>query len=277
MRLTNKQKLPRAIYNAVANDSYSSGGSDISATRLIAPVQQVYLQKNHADEVEEDAADRIWSLLGQSVHHILERAAEEDDVVEERFFTAINGWKLSGQCDLISEGVLYDFKVTSAWSVLNGVKPEWEKQLNVLHYLADDPSIHSLRIIAILRDWSKLAMMKSSDYPRHQVVELEIPLWSKEDQGLYVEERVRLHQYAQYEKIYSPCTPEERWQKSDVWAVMKEGRKSAVKLFDNAEDAEAMAIDKGKGHSVVHRPGESVRCENYCSVKPFCKQYKENQ
>ena len=275
MKLTNKQGLPEAIVNAVKNDSYSAGNSDISATRLISPPQQVYLQKEWYDKIEEDVSGRIWSLLGQSVHHILERAANYSDIVEERYFTEINGWNVSGQVDLISKDALYDFKVTSSWSVLNGHKIEWEQQLNVLHYLADDPDVEELKIIAILRDWSKSNAMRSRDYPRSQVIELDIPLWTKEEQEEYVKERVVLHQRAQLEHEYPKCSPEERWQKDDVWALMKEGRKSAVKLHSSEGSVEEHLENMDNKHYIEFRPGESIRCKDYCSVNKFCNQYKE--
>lgn len=276
--LTNKLNLPEAIVNAVTNDSYSSGGADISCTRLIAPARMVALQKKHASELVEDVSDRVWSLLGQSVHHILERAADDEDIVEERFFNTIDGWKISGQCDLISKGTLYDFKVTSVWSVLDGGKDDWENQLNVLHYLADDPSIDDLAIIAILRDWSKNRALQGGKYPKAQVVEITIPLWTREEQEAYILERVRKHKNAQTSlslgKEMAWCTDEELWKRPDVWAVMKEGRKSAVKLCDSEEDAESRADNLGDKHYIQFRKGEAVRC-GYCSVSEFCSQNKE--
>ena len=278
---TNRLNLPQAIVNAVTNDPYSSGGADISCTRLIAPPQQVYLQKQYADKIVEDVADRIFSLLGQAVHTILERAAGDGDIVEERYFGTFNGWKVSGQADLIShdhqhsKDCLYDFKITSSWVVLDGVKPEWEQQLNVLHYLADDPEIERLAIVAILRDWSKLHVMRSPDYPRQQVVELEVPLWDRKAQEDYIIERVRLHQKAQFEHEYPECTPEERWAKDDVFAVMKEKRKSAVKLHDTKEAAEEHLNTLDDKHYIQFRKGESVRCQSYCNVKEFCPQASE--
>lgn len=38
MIITNYSKLPLAIERAVVNDPYDSSGSDISTTRLIAPL-----------------------------------------------------------------------------------------------------------------------------------------------------------------------------------------------------------------------------------------------
>ena len=273
--LTNNLNLPQAIVNAVACDPYDSGKSDISCTRLIAPARQVALQKKHSGEIVEDVSDRVWSLLGQSVHHILERAANEDDVVEERFYDCIDDWWISGQCDLISNNTLYDFKVTSVWSVLDGAKTDWVNQLNVLHYLADDPSIESLAIIAILRDWSRNRALKGN-YPKAQVVEIDIPLWTRQEQEAYILERIRKHKNAQNAlklgQEIAWCTDEELWKRPDVFAVMKEGRKSAVKLCDTEEDAESRVENLGGKHYVEYRKGEAVRC-GYCSVSEFCSQH----
>jgi hypothetical protein len=70
-----------------------------------------------------------------------------------------------------------------------------------------------------------------------------------------------------------PCTPEERWERPTRYALMKKGRKRAIKLYDTEEDANGAV--KEKDHYVEYRKGESVRCENYCPVKEFCNQYKE--
>jgi hypothetical protein len=65
---------------------------------------------------------------------------------------------------------------------------------------------------------------------------------------------------------------------------MKEGRKSAVKLYDNQEDALAAVKELGDsiglnpGHYVEHRPGNYIRCAgNYCLVAQFCKQWADEQ
>lgn len=69
--VTNNYNLPQPMWRALAKDTYIGGGN-ISATRLIAPPRIVVLRKYHEDEIEEDASDRIWSLLGSSVHRMLE-------------------------------------------------------------------------------------------------------------------------------------------------------------------------------------------------------------
>lgn len=277
MTLTNRLDLPRSIVAAVTNDPYTKGASDISVTSLISPPYLVKLRKSV--EVIEDVSDRIWSLLGQSVHNVLERAYPEgstDSIVEERIFTAVNGWIISGQNDVLEAGVLSDFKVTSVWGAKG--KIEWEQQLNLLTVLCarqyeqtgdERYIVTKAQIIAIYRDWIK-SKSKSADYPDCQVGVIPIKLWGRDEQERYLLERVLAHQ----DENPPPCSDFERWKMEDVYAVMKDGRKSAVKLHDNLEDAESQMVTLGKGHSVVLRAGGYRRCADYCNVSHACPVYQ---
>ena len=118
MIITNNSNLPKVIERAVKNDPYDSSGSDISCTRLIAPPRIRVLQMRNNDLIKEDVSDRIFSLLGQSVHHIIERAKVASDIAERRLYfkdkNITNDWKLSGAFDLLTgDGKLIDFKVTT--------------------------------------------------------------------------------------------------------------------------------------------------------------------
>ena len=55
---------------------------------------------------------------------------------------------------------------------------------------------------------------------------------------------------------------------------MKNGRKTAIKLFDSEADADAYAGELGNSHYVEHRPAVSRKCEDYCSCCDFCNFYK---
>lgn len=269
MTLTNRMNLPDGIVQAVSNDPYTRGNSDISVTQLITPPYQRKLRES-VDQVE-DVSDRIWSLIGQSVHSILERAYAGKGLVEQRLYMKVNDWMVSGQFDVIEDKCLMDYKVTSVWSVKGDTKIEWEQQLNLLRLLAIDNhmEVDSLKIIAILRDWSK-GKANSADYPEVQVVPIDIPVWPIEQAREYMLERVKLHQ----QPNPPPCTAVERWQTQDVYAVMKEGRKSAVKLHYSPAEAREHAYTLGKGHTAVHRPGEYRRCADYCNVAHGCSQYQ---
>lgn len=295
MRYTNRFNLPEPIVRAVSNDEYDRGDSVISVTQLISPPRVVVLQKANEGNLEADVVDRIPSLLGTAVHKLLEKGAEglPGHILEERLFLDVLGWKISGAVDLqIDHGDgtwgVQDYKITSTYSVLND-KPEWEQQLNCYAFLMQESCgrrVTSLQIVAVLRDWLRKQAELKPDYPQSQVVIVDIPVWPYEQQRAYVEDRVAKHQAAQKAVDNGDpvdyCTDQERWVRGEVWALMKEGRKSAVKLYDNKEDAANAAKELGEsrglstGHYVEHRPGNAIRCAgNYCLVSGWCRQWQE--
>jgi len=283
MKLTNKLGLPQPIVKAVSNDGYSSGDCDISVTSLLKPPQMRALELRHEDQLEEDVSDRIWSLLGQVVHGILERA-EETAIAEERLYIDVDGWRVSGQMDrfLLKEGLLQDYKFITVYKIRDGVPEEYAKQLNIYAHILrkNGKTVNKLQIVAILRDWSKNQYIREGDpYPAHQVVLLDVPIIPDEEVAAYVEERVKLHKAAASASAIElfqnfECSKEDRWAKDDVWAVVKTGQKKAVRLFSTKETAEAFLKTLGAGHSITFRQGESTRCKSYCSAAPFCEQYK---
>lgn len=288
MNITNNAGLPAALVEAITADPYPAGKTgDISCTRLIDAPRIRVLTQRHGKDITEDCSTRIWSLLGQSVHTILERAHTvfEPAIVERRLFSEMQGWQVSGVFDRLGllEGgaTLQDYKCTSVWSVIRGPKPEWENQLNVLAWLAarNRIKVSRLEIVAILRDWSRGKAKAGGDYPAHQVKVLPVPMWDKARANAYITERVRLHQAAELlaDDDLPECTALERWQGADVFAVKKPGRKSAVKLHDTAEAAAAHVAELGGAHYVEHRPGQSVRCADYCPVSSFCNQWAAEQ
>jgi len=286
MKLTNKLNLPQPIVKAVSNDGYSSGDCDISVTSLLKPPQMLALEKQFGDQLEEDVSDRIWSLLGQVVHGILERA-EETAIAEQRLAIEVDGWKVSGQMDrfLLKEGILQDYKFTSVYKVRDGVPEEYAKQLNIYAHILrkHGRTVNKLQIVAILRDWSKNQYIREGDpYPAQQVVLLDVPIIPDEEVAAYIAERVALHKAAASQSPMqlaelSPCSAEDRWAKGDVWAVVKKGQKKATRLCQSEEAAQLAIEALGPGYNIVFRPGESVRCRSYCAAAKFCEQYKKSK
>jgi hypothetical protein len=279
MKLTNNHNLPEAIVAAIMNDSYTKGDADISVTELLSPPQLRHLKLKHYEELSEDVSDRIWSLLGQSVHTIIERAslALPNVLTEVTINSEYGGWKLKGQVDnvVLSDSHLIDFKVTSAWKVKGGVvPPEWEQQTNVYRRLLAKEKglvIDRMSVIAVLRDWSRNEAGRSPDYPQAQVKMLDVRLWSEEEADAFINQRVAIHQA----EVPALCTDAERWTKPEKWAVMKRGNIRAVKLFDNPLEAQALA-DTASNLYVEHRPGEAVRCQSWCPVSEFCQQWRDD-
>ncbi len=235
LKITNRHKLPQAYVRAVTNDPYSKGESDFSVTGLLAPPRQRVLIQKHSEILEEDAKDRVWALLGQATHAILERSAREGDLVEKRFFAKFSGKVLSGQIDLLEHDTLTlsDWKVTKAWAFSkkggSGKKPEWVQQLNMQLELLRQNGLDAkaLNIVGILKDFdSKKA--GENGYPIAEIVCADIPIWPREKTQAFIVDRIRLHTEA--ETILPQCSP------SDTWG--------------------------------------GNRCKSYCSASAVCEQYK---
>jgi hypothetical protein len=275
MNITNTYDLPQALVEAVKNDPYTGGG-DISVTKLIDSPQLRILRNQYKESIVEDVTDRIWSLLGQAVHTILERA-NKSDVVEERLFADVSGWKLSGQFDRMDlrDACLDDYKCTSTYKVMMSDMIDWERQLNVLRWLAiqNGYKVEKLRIIAILRDWRKADAKHKAGYPQQAVVTIDIPVWPLDETFAYIKERIALHQLAEQTNNVL-CSNEERWYTGTTYALKKNGGKRAIKIFERKEDCEAELVD---GTFIEERPGLYRRCEEYCEVSNFCQQFQSSR
>lgn len=288
------------MYLALSANTYVGGG-DISATRIIAPPRIVTLRRFHEDEIVEDASDRIWSLLGNSTHRILELSIgpERPDMpkVETRLMMPFQGhngliWQVSAQDDVYHQKAIYDYKVTSVWSFMFAEKPEWTKQLNIQAMLHRDhgDEVRELYIVAILRDWSIQKSINELDYPKCAVIKVSVPAWSQEECIEYVQRRVELHQRCQIgyrenkDVTKLPlCTPEERWYRGGTFAVKFQNIKTgkinirAKRLLNSLTDAReyieknAIILPKGRTFAPVEeRPGINIRCERYCDVWRWC-------
>jgi len=290
MKITNRFNLPEVFENFVRADKYTRGKSDISITQLIDSPSIRVKRQEYEDKMEMDVVDRVWSLFGTAVHHILETTDSGGSVtMEERLYANLQGWSISGALDhqeVLKDGTIQitDYKVTSAWSVILG-KKEWERQQNCYAWLVENSlggtnrlrKVSNIRICAILRDWQRKKAEFDKDYPQSPVVTVDLPLWSPQERLDYINHRITEHQKAQMaydlDGELGECSDEDRWAKPDTWAVKKKGQKRAVKVHDTEE----AALEHAKEDSnfvVEHRAGEATRClGNYCSVADFCTQF----
>ena len=269
MKITNNSNLPRSLFDAICkvNAKYSKGNADYSTTQLIDSPRISQLRKQHWDEIEEDAGDMIWRFYGSLSHEIIANMEHWNVLNEERMYTELDGKVISGCPDLFDGTKVTDYKITFN---AKGVKPEWEKQLNVYRYILCDNKWEpkELEIVAILRGAVR-------DDPK--VVVLPVAMWDMARAEAYLRERIQKHIEAS--TTLPLCTEEERWYTERKFAVMKAGNKKATKVFGLKVEANLyMKVLQEKEKKVVYieeRPGESKRCKMYCNCVSFCSQYQE--
>lgn len=278
MKITNKNGLPEPLVRAVSSHKYSKGDADYSITELIKPPRIAALEKLHWDELEEDASDRLWALMGSAGHEVLRRSAESG-IVETRLSIIIDGKKVSGQLDYMqAEQSIIDYKFTSIWAVKDGVKPEWAQQLNCYKYLADvhQMPVKEVLIIAILRDWNINEAKRNPELPQSQVVVLPVRIWSVETVKNWIQARIILHERARAGTL-PECTAEEMWERPETYAAVKKGNKRASKVEPTkiAIGQWIASQPRPSEFEVQVRQAERPRCENYCPVSEFCEIYKQ--
>jgi len=271
MKITNKLNLPEPIVEAVKHDDYDKGDADISVSTLIGPSMIRHLKEKHDGEIERDAADMIYALTGKALHSVLDKA-NVSGISEKRLYTIVDDYTLSGQFDhmsLGSDNVLEDYKECSVWSVIYG-NDLWEPQLNVYRYLCSKngyEGINKLKVVAFLRDHQKSKAKYDPKYPPFRVHVIDIPLWPLEKTADYIKERLKVHFAAP-----PHCTDTERWKSEDKYAVMKTGRKSALRVLDSGIEARSWMSSNNKGSYVEVREGGYRRCgmDGYCDVWQHC-------
>lgn len=276
MEYTNNHELPEFIHNGLTRNTYNRDGIkfDISATKLIDSPQIAELWKENGKTVTEDSMDRVWSAWGTAVHDIFETAnkANPDVLMEKRFRSKYYDKVVAGQIDAyeIPSKTLSDIKTCGSFKVVKGDTRQWENQLNVCAQLMRDNGyeVEKLQIVAIIKDWTAFKAKKEKGYPQHPIVVIPIKLWPSESAKDYILSRVKIH----FDDTTKICSDEERWIRPGKLAIMKKGRKSAIRLVDTEDQVkEYLEYADLVGHKDVYveeRKSSYARCEGFC---PFGK------
>lgn len=280
MKVTNEMNLPEAFVKAVSVERHNKRGC-YSATTLNKGAKETILQERHWDELTEDASDNVWAVFGTAVHAILENESDEN-FHEERFEVKVGSSTVTGIVDSydMKNGIINDWKTASVYKVTMDDFSDWYSQGMTYAWLLSKKGleVRKCRFIALLKDFSKSKAKTTAGYPKKPVYVYEFDVTAE---ALAEAEKRIVAKVAELEKCselsdddIEPCSKAERWTADEKWAVMKDGRKTAVKLFDNEAEAEKMAAELGKGHRVEHRRGADRKCEDYCSCCGFCNYYR---
>lgn len=283
MRVTNCLGLPQAFVDAVSVERHNKPGC-YSATTLNKGTKEILLMERHWDEFVVDAADQVWATFGTAVHNIME-SKKDDNFHEEMFDLKFSKSRITGIVDSydMQNGIINDWKTASVYKVMKGDFSDWYKQGMTYAWLLTKSGfdVRRCRFIAMLKDHSKSKAKTESGYPQSPtfVYEFDVVPEELEQTGKRIEAKILEIEAA--EKLSDddipPCLPEERWADDDKWAVMKEGRKTAVRVLDTEENAELLLKTLGAKHYIEHRPAVSRKCADYCLCKDFCNFYNKEK
>lgn len=280
MTITNKLNLPQALVDACDTERHNEPGT-ISATTLLKGVKEIVLTDRHWDELTDDASNRVWAIWGQAVHALLERETVTT-FVEERLSVVVGDFSVTGRIDNydMASAEIIDYKTASVYKVKFGDYKDWDDQIKIYAWLLIRNGFKAAngRIIAMLKDWSKTEAERDSQYPKSPICvhEVNFTLADIDTIDRFIQAKVQAVSIAQKmsDNDIEACTIEQRWYSGDKYAVMRDGRKSALRVFEAEQDAKLYAEQEGKGARVEKGPGISRKCEGYCPCREFCNFYQ---
>lgn len=282
MIITNRRNLPQAFVEMCRSD-YKTAENEWRVTSLLKGVREAILERRHSAEIERDVSDMIWLLFGTAVHSVLERAPEgEQEFHEERLRVPIGNYILSGKFDSYDAGkqLITDYKTCSVWKVIKGDYEDWRRQCLIYAWMLRKIGFNCTQaeIIAIMKDHSKAKAKFDKDYPQYPVQVIHFSFREKDFERIEAWLVGRFSEIERLEGIPDDalpiCTAEERYNSGTKYAVMQKGKKRAVRVLNDAQEAQAL-IAHGIGTHVEIRAGEDKKCAEYCAACEFCNYYKE--
>lgn len=279
MKVTNVLGLPQAFVDAVSVERHNENGC-YSATTILHGACETILQERHYDEIEVDASDSIWAVFGSAVHSIFEN--QNTGTIKEAFYSVpVSHSKVTGRVDSYDPQTqtLHDFKTCAVWKIIYQDFDDWYKQGMIYAWLMKKNGVVVKRceFIALIKDHSKSKAKTDSNYPQlpTYIYRFDVTEKALEEIEKFIFDKVAELEKAELlaDEELTPCSKEERWQGEDKFAVMKEGRKTAIKLFDSKEEAEKNMASLG-GTYIEERTAEPKKCNDYCTVCQFCPFYK---
>lgn len=282
MKITNINNLPTPFVSAVSQE-YTFEPNEYRVTSLLKGIRETLLERRHSDEIEQDVSDMLWLVLGSAVHGIMENAQEADcEIKEERLKVDFNGYLLSGQFDLYNgeTETITDYKTASVWKVMFANYEDWKRQLLIYGYMLRKIgfNVGKGEIVAMLKDHNKRDSKYKEGYPKFPVQKVTFNFNDTdfEETKEWLRQKFADIEYCESLKDddLPICTPEERYNSGDKYAVMKKGRKTALRVLNSESEAEEWMTSNG-GDFIENRPGEDKKCVDYCKVAPFCSYAKE--
>lgn len=298
MIITNKSNLPDPFVQAVSKE-YTYKEKRYSVTTLLNSEREIILKRRYNDQIESDVSDMIWAIFGTAVHSVLENSNKSENLLTEQYLsipiTLSDGdvYTLSGLCDLFDtdKGEVIDYKVTSTFKALKKDFEDYRMQGLMYCYMIRktnfgteaEPKYYKPRravFYMVLRDWQRSKAKFDKEYPQSQVVKVSFMFNNSDFEWMeqwLVNKFDKIKEAEQLADHDLPmCSDKDRWKNPDVYAVMKKGRKSALRLLNSEQEANEYMASKG-GDYVELRKGSDRKCEGgYCNACRFCDFWNKN-
>lgn len=250
------------------------------------------MSRRYGDMITQDVSNMIWMLFGTALHSVLENSQESENQFKEEYLKQnleildedLRDYYLSGKADLldVKDKKMIDYKTTSVFKIQKKDFEDWRNQLLIYSWLFRKIGfeVDKAEIVALLKDWSSTKAKVDKSYPQLQVQVIKFKFTNKDFEKVEELIKSKFKELKQCEDLKDEelpiCTPEERWNTGDKYAVKKKKNKRADRVYDTLEEAKEHLERVGeKEYEIEVREGTDKRCLEYCSCCMFCPYYKE--
>ena len=303
VEFTNNHGVPfeTAIFAGFHSTLYSGGAprvGKLSTTTLIGPLRKAIYGMLQPESTEpQDVNFLLASAKGTAMHQGMTNALTAYDsgyVCEKRIETEVDGWKISGEFDILTpDKQIKDLKFVSNYNLKKlqedmlilqpGMSLEemyeqtptyfkYQAQLSVYYYLLNDPEVKPYAsILFMLNNGSDMGKFKVDS-------EVTFPLWPREATQEFIENRVAIIKQHLADGTLPLCSDSERGFSPAEYKLQRvsptNGQLTTVRgsKFDNYTKFREFVVAKGKLGDVEQITEAKYALCNYCNYSSICTQ-----
>ena len=303
VEFTNNHGVPfeTAIFAGYHSTLYSGGAprvGKLSTTTLIGPLRKAIYGMLQPESTEpQDVNFLLASAKGTAMHQGMTNALTaygSGYVCEQRIETEVDGWKISGEFDILTpDKQIKDLKFVSNYNLKKlqedmlilqpGMSLEemyeqtptyfkYQAQLSVYYYLLNDPEVKPYAsIIFMINNGSDMGKFKVDS-------EVTFPLWPREATQEFIENRVAIIKQHLADGTLPLCSDSERGFSPAEYKLQRvsptNGQLTTVRgsKFDNYTKFREFVVAKGKLGDVEQITEAKHTLCNYCNYSSICTQ-----
>ena len=303
VEFTNNHGVPfeHCIFAGYHSTLYSGGAprvGKLSTTTLIGPLRKAIYGMLQPESTEpQDVNFLLASAKGTAMHQGMTNALTaygSGYVCEKRIETEVDGWKISGEFDILTpDKQIKDLKFVSNYNLKKlqedmlilqpGMSLEemyertptyfkYQAQLSVYYYLLNDPEVKPYASILFM-------INNGSDMGKYKIdQEVTFPLWPREATQEFIENRVAIIKQHLADGTLPLCSASERGFSPAEYKLQRvsptNGQLTTVRgsKFDNYTKFREFVVAKGKLGDVEQITEAKHTLCNYCNYSSICTQ-----
>ena len=303
VEFTNNHGVPfeTSIFAAYHSTLYSGGAprvGKLSTTTLIGPLRKAIYGMLQPESTEpQDVNFLLASAKGTAMHQGMTNALTaygSGYVCEKRIETEVDGWKISGEFDILTpDKQIKDLKFVSNYNLKKlqedmlilqpGMSLEemyeqtptyfkYQAQLSVYYYLLNDPEVKPYAsILFMLNNGSDMGKFKVDS-------EVTFPLWPREATQEFIENRVAIIKQHLTDGTLPLCSDAERGYSPAEYKLQRvsptNGQLTTVRgsKFNNYSKFREFIIKSGRPGDVEQITEAKYTLCNYCNYSSICTQ-----